>query len=128
MQGPEYSIFIYTKIASLYKYYITCSSVAHSLSVTLARAVGSHLYTSKGSKECQHPGYCHRRWSQYSPAIATNCHYTGETERRHNFYVDTTLCSLLLYLVSYHCCFLRFLHALNLCDRATCPPSRWDFI
>lgn len=29
----------------------------------IAGPVGAHLNTSEGGKECQHPGYRHRRWS-----------------------------------------------------------------
>lgn len=66
-----------------------------SLPLTLARAVGAHFYTSAGGKECQHPGYCHRRWSQHSPAIATNCHNTGESGRKQNKVISPLGSSLL---------------------------------
>lgn len=57
--------------------FISCSS----LCLISARAFGAYRYTSEGGKDCQHPGYCHWRWSQHSPAAATNCDNTGKSGR-----------------------------------------------
>lgn len=61
-----------------------CFNFCPSLTLTSAGAFGAHLDTSEGGKECQHPGHCHRRWSQHSAAVATNCHNPGESGKEQN--------------------------------------------